>query len=202
MTPPLEAALDELGFRYRRFGPFVVLTFDCGLPSYKLSVPVDLRVSDGYLVGRAFLFGPVAADRGEAVARYASFASAQLVGAKLVVVEGNVLVQTEERVRAKLRDLVYELVGRLLSAAQLVALEVVSVATDPTVHRLALDLLLGTPDPSALAIEEGMEALAEVAGGPTNQAHVALTRRERAPEHDADDVQRPTIVLQQQSWTD
>lgn len=200
MNSDLESALDELGLRYRRFGPFAVLSFDCGLASYDLSVPVDLRVSHGLLVGRAFLFGPVVRDRGEAVARYVAFASSQLVGTKLVLVEGNVLVQAEENLRASLRDVADELIGRLLSAAQLVALEVVAVATDLTVHRVVLDLLLATSDTSTLATEEGSEALAELADTPANPAHVALSRR--GPEPEPDDAPRSQIALRQQVRTD
>jgi hypothetical protein len=203
MTADLEAALNELDLRYRFFGPLAVLTFDSGLPSYELSLPVDLRVSDGYLVGRAFLFGPVLQEKGETTARYVAFASAQLVGAKLVMVDSNVLVQAEEPLRSNMGEVVHEIIRRLLSAARVVALEVVSVATDPAVHQMVLDLL-GTSDTSSLPVEEGAEAeaLAELAGGPANQANVALSRRDHRAEQDYGDASQAIVVVQQQSWTD
>lgn len=180
MIAAIESALDELGVVHRRFGPFVVMSFDCGLAGYELSVPVDLHVSGGYAIGRAFLFGPVASDSREVVALFVAFASAQLAGAKLVMEDANVLVQIEEPLEdVDLAARVPDLLRRLLSAAQLVALEVVSLATDPTVQGLAVSLLY---EPFTAAAEEdihGGDSLAGLVEAPVNQAHVVMARRGR-----------------------
>jgi hypothetical protein len=176
----VEDALDAMQLRYHRLGPLVVLNFDCGLPAYTLPIAIDLRVSAGYLVGRGFLFGPVAAESSEAVAHYVALASAQLAGAKLTMDTANVLVQVEEPLwAAGVRKVTNDVLRRVLLAAQTVALEVVSLATDSTVRTLVADLMLRAYMPGSESALGETNALASLVQDQLNQSEIVLTRRER-----------------------
>lgn len=180
MITEVEQALDAMHLRYQRFGPLVVLNFDCGLAAYTLPIAIDLRLSAGYLVGRGFLFGPVAAESSEAVARYVALASAQLAGAKLTMDTANVLVQVEEPLwGGEARKVTNDVLRRVIVAAQTVALEVVSLATDATVRTLVVDVMLRPYTPGNESPLGGTDALASLVQDEVNESEIVLTRRER-----------------------
>jgi hypothetical protein len=171
----LGVALQTLGIDFQQAGPYFIVATDCDLPSYRLSVPMDLRAAEGYLVARAFLYGPLSSDVADVVARYSATASGLLPLAKLVLDGPNLLAQTEEPLESDLADQVASVLKRIVAVVRLTVLEAVSLATDAGLRRVLTEVFqnqLSTLEP------DDHDAMATLAGSePVTAIEIALTRR-------------------------